>query len=607
MTISNKGTFLRHKDIKAEVSRIEQRPTCRRCDDGQQTCSYGLRLTWPDDEHRNKNKSRAAKTRIGDKSPALRGKRGSRSIVSWDMICSASNSLAAYSLWWAPFLNVTVEDFDLYFHYARASSRQDANSHDQHEEITGDPRLLSPVTHASSVRNQYPVGLLPGLNGHPEMTSLDKRLFKYCEYSYALSNLRNYTSLIDQDMCWMCPKCVLLDRHSESYRKIIIPISLQSGLVFRAMLALAADQVRWSTRDPKYQETALLYRGSSLSMLASMIASFNGSTDSNHSLSRTDLLGAILMLCLFESMGNTFKTTAEAPCDWRIHALGARRILDSPLKARHPEYDKDIESFLGHLLSARVVSSSTTLPSYFDEDVSFRDATYWLSKSRRPSEEINCLAGCSNELLQIISETVIMVRQLRQQKKLLHDHSKAILEQRLRTLRQSLPIIGGVGQNHQSIGNAVYQKTSTSDRISQIAEAYRHAASILVQYLDPGVASDNAIVQNAASKILQGMPLALTLPAPGKAGRSSSLWPYFIASCHILEDDTRVRVLQAFASAMSRDPSTADILEPMLDVIQGVWNQYDLGQDAFTSCDQGSWCFPWEKVLHYKGWEFNWA
>ncbi|KAI1255012.1 hypothetical protein MGN70_003075 [Eutypa lata] len=534
----------------------EQRPTCRRCDDGQQTCSYGLRLTWPDDEHRNKNKSRAAKTRIGDKSPALRGKRGSRSIVSWDMICSASNSLAAYSLWWAPFLNVTVEDFDLYFHYARASSRQDANSHDQYEEITGDPRLLSPVAHASSARNQYPVGLLPGLNGHPEMTSLDKRLFKY---------------------------------------------------LFRAMLALAADQVRWSTRDPKYQETALLYRGSSLSMLASMLASFNGSTDSNHSLSRTDLLGAILMLCLFESMGNTFKTTAGAPCDWRIHALGARRILDSPLKARHPEYDKDIESFLGHLLSARVVSSSTTLPSYFDEDVSFRDATYWLSKSRRPSEEINCLAGCSNELLQIISETVIMVRQLRQQKKLLHDHSKAILEQRLRTLRQSLPIIGGVGQNHQSIGNTVYQKTSTSDRISQIAEAYRHAASILVQYLDPGVASDNAIVRNAASKILQGMPLALTLPAPGKAGRSSSLWPYFIASCHILEDDTRVRVLQAFASAMSRDPSTADILEPMLDVIQGVWNQYDLGQDAFTSCDQGSWCFPWEKVLHYKGWEFNWA
>lgn len=414
-----------------------------------------------------------------------------------------------------------------------------------------------------------------------------------------------------RDLNWMCPKCSLLDRYSNSYRQVIIPLGLQSATVFRAMLAVAAGQLQSQDRNSAYRETALRYRGSAISDLSNCIAVAHRSP---HSSTRTEILGAILLLCLFELTTANFVIKRPTQQDWQMHGLGARGILESALPSQYPQFDEAITSFLGNLLSARAVLAITTLPTTCDDTSLLSDARYWLSKNSRVPHEINCFTGCSNELLNIIFETVALHWHIRKEKNpVAPDGSKLMLEERLESLGQVLPANDDRESNTAVMtAPAGVVSSAANPKPLRIAEAYRQAAIILVQYLDPCRSlEENPTIQDAVSSILSDESLLAALPLPsfGKAGRSSFLWPYFVAACHATADEQRLRIMETFNGGRSRHRCSTDVLEPMMETIQSVWNQRDLEQIGVVPPRHNGTarCFPWEKVLRHKGWSLNWS
>lgn len=428
----------------------------------------------------------------------------------------------------------------------------------------------------------------------------------------------------------MCPRCILLDKDSESYRKVLVPIALQSKPVIHSILALAAMQMSRRVSGRQYQETALSYRGSSLRMLSQGVGRLAGTASSGHNLSRTEILGMILMLCLYDLMHNTFRVQRSlSNHDWIVHSVGAERLLATSFISDDGQLcDHEISSFLGHLLVARFCLLQSTLPWGYNDQEVFNSTMFWLTKSARPFQEINCFSGCSNELLSILSEITSLIRHYHQSMNLSdsfnveEDDSKAILEHKLRTLRQELPSHTMPGSEDSVIASpsseSLVRPTAAHRRLASVAAAYRHAALILVQYLDESEClNDNESVREAVANILteQSLRTALCIPIFGKAARSSLLWPYFIAACHVTRDDElRVRTMAEFVAAMQRDPHSADVLQPMLDVVQDVWKQHDLrgecnGGDIRLgrSIADGSWCFPWERALAHRGWQLSWA
>lgn len=408
----------------------------------------------------------------------------------------------------------------------------------------------------------------------------------------------------------MCPKCILLDTDSRSYRNVVIPIALQSSLVFNPLLALAASQMPDRVQDAShmYKETALKYQGYSLRVLARRITMLDGLAD------RSEILGAILMLCLFEVMNNTFRPDPLMGMEWNIHSAGAKHVLESPVLDLRFQTNIEMSSFLGQMLSAHHVLQYTTLSSTSDDGQALHTAQYWLSKTTRSCREINCFAGCSNELLAIISNIVNLVRQKRYVAGKGVGVSKAMLENKIEAISQELPDFGGSRStaNKATTVGPRGPVLTREERFLHVAESYRLATMILAQYLDAkDLPGENKMIRRSVEMILSeaSMKSALSLPPPGKACRSGPMWPVFIASCHATTDNSRVDVVRHFEDTMRRDGSTSDVLGPMMEVIQSVWRQQDLKHVVLApsgETDTNTWRFPWEEALCKKGWELSW-
>lgn len=397
----------------------------------------------------------------------------------------------------------------------------------------------------------------------------------------------------------MCLRCILLDKDSHSYRKVVVPIALQSSLVFNALLALAASQMLPYQNDSSSKQKTLQYQGYSLHTLARRISSI-GSGETSES----EILAAILMLCLLEVMHNTFQRGISDSIDVEVHAFGAQRVLESPTFDSTKPHNVEMSSFLGQMLSARFLLHFTAESDRVGDASAEGRARYWLSKTTRPAQEVNCFAGCSNELLSLLCDIVSAIRQ----------HGAVLFdEENLEALKVSLVArVRQIQQQELLRRESSCQAaaiSSEANRFLLIAEAYRHVAMVLIeQYLSlPGQSVDYQEIQEHLKAALSepSMRSAFAIPPPGKACRSSPLWPVFIAACHITGAAWRADVASYFSDIVAQDYWTVDILSPMLDVIEGVWERQDA--DVLSPPRDGVWHFPWEEVLADKGWELCWA
>lgn len=424
----------------------------------------------------------------------------------------------------------------------------------------------------------------------------------------------------------MCPKCRFADGSKNRYRQVIIPITLVSPLVLRSVLAVAANQLKHY--DARFEVTALRYQTATLRSLSRMIACTSGTgtaAATTPSLSKTEILSIILMLCFFE-FANDNSCRPVATQAWRVHLDGARRILELPASAFGGvgACDTGVVTFLAGFLASRSILAYTTLVEPADEKALFRGGSYWLSKIARPFEEIDNFTSCSNEVLSIILEICYRIRRTKRKGDTDTDWGsirawKQETEFRLRNLVQELPASASSSPSTSSTAITDYPPALTT--MTRTAEAFRHAALILLQHLDPDVAvEESPVVHDSVATILTLMTAGVPLSPPGKSGRSVFLWPYFIAACHVRTDEERVVVLRNFdtleriGASVANDRAVSFIRE----VVERVWKQRDLRADHThnllgsngipdSNDDNDPACFEWERVMRSLGYTLDWA
>ncbi|SPO07233.1 uncharacterized protein DNG_09927 [Cephalotrichum gorgonifer] len=400
----------------------------------------------------------------------------------------------------------------------------------------------------------------------------------------------------------MCTNCSLLDSHSNTWRRVIIPISFQSHLILQSCLAAAANQLRHLS--PTYSQIALRYHGSCLHSLHRHVSALssprNCHSATNVLYTKTEILGAVLMLCVFDYSDNAFRKT-RSHAGWKVHLEGARRILESTAATGpgsvSPECDRALSSFLGHYLTARAVLSYATLADTAEGESLLRGARYWLLRTVRPAWEINPFAGCSNEVLGILLDVMEEIRRRAGLTRSEGGEDVILLELRGRIdgAVQLLPTSRSTPANSVSTddqlswsslewGGSVNPSVPSSSAMSlTIAEAFRQAAKLLLQYLlaDPGGwgGERRGGMRECASAILASLS-GLKSSVKVRQGHSIFLWPYFLAACHVVDAGERSAVLDMFRELKGAGKGARSVVVSMVEVIESVWKHSDLQEDG---------------------------
>lgn len=446
----------------------------------------------------------------------------------------------------------------------------------------------------------------------------------------------------------MCPKCPLVDQFNNTYRAVIIPLSLQSPLLLQSVLAAAANQLKFY--DAQYTVTALQYRGAAL---RSLIGALPNQTLVQHRprsrfpLSRTEMLGVVLLLCMYDlSTAQPCKAGLATIRDqgWWSHLVGAQKIMQLPDDSAGGE---KISSMLAQYLSTYSILAYATVVDAEEASIILQGASYWLSQIARPGEEIQCFSGCSNELLGILLDVCANVRAWKTRggsdgdRNCHHNRDKLRewkmrTEERLSSLVQRTPaelaLRCETGSQHDTADSGAASEVEISDAPGRTAECVRLAVLILLQHLDVDVAvDDNPVVSRSVDSIFKLMEKGTYLPAEGKSGQSSYLWPHFIAACHVKTDKDRAFLLQQLDQMHQPGAMISKtVLEPIRETVELVWKQQDLKRHAYNQhqdedcrgdggdggigggggegggrADNRS-CFDWEAIMRAKRYRLNW-
>lgn len=351
----------------------------------------------------------------------------------------------------------------------------------------------------------------------------------------------------------------MLDGRNNNYRSIVIPLTLHSPLLLRSVLAVAANHVK--AQNPSLGTIALQYQGSTLKSLSKALS------DVACSISKTEMLGTILMLCLFDiSRGST--------TSWMRHLEGARRILELPSFKQDSSFQDAVSSFLGQYFASQSIIEFTTSGDLIEKDFLLDGARYWLNKIARPKEEINCFTGCSNELLEIVVEiceraraqTKIFWRQDGQAR----EEWKANIEERLSSLNQSLATCPMTPPRSSPPQQSIVRVSSVAS-VSNSTEAFKQGAILLSRQIEPHVYPDDPLVRSCARNILG---LMHTCAPPLFAARANSFWPYIMAAYHAKLDEDRVLIMTRL-SEMANDERFGDVNSTRLK-IETFWKRQDL-------------------------------
>jgi hypothetical protein len=375
----------------------------------------------------------------------------------------------------------------------------------------------------------------------------------------------------------MCSTCTLLDGDDNGYKHVILPIVFNSPLLMKSVLAVSANHLRFL--DPRYHITALRYRGSTLKSLQRLIS--NPRIDS-----KSELLSTILMLCFFD-------ISDGCQSDWIKHIKGARRIMMQPSTTHDAHSSTAVVTFLAQYFASHNIMAYTALADPSKEKSLKTGGEFWLRQIIRPEQEIDCIVGCSKELMSIILDISGRVRETRNPRTPACSTAEAdqiswkhSIEAKLQVLEQHVP-------------PSSCPISAATARLRYTAAAFRDAALILLQYVDPRRAC------SADMKTRQWVTSILCLlnncPVDPTGSRSSSLWPFFIAACHVESDEERMFVLKRFHSMESR--KRFGNIRPVREVVECVWKRRDLRADDVCLKDlrKGSGYFEWEDAMAFLG------
>lgn len=403
----------------------------------------------------------------------------------------------------------------------------------------------------------------------PKMTEVEMNLFQY--YTHGI-----------------CSMCALFDRNDNTYREVIVSLTQHSPLLLRAVLALSANQLKH--RNPNYLTVALNYRGSVIASLLHALGS-----QRPHSLSKTEIVATVMILCFYD-------LPDDRQGDWRKHFHGARQIVELPPTGRaQSSTDGALLSFLGQYFAPRIVLAFTALDNPENEAILATAGAFWLNKIDRPQQEINCFSACSGELLEIIFAITRRWRGLQRgdpcgkvEKKLWKEDT----EQRLRTLEQ-VPSSSAL----RAMSPVLEDEKKAHSLAKRTAETYRLGAIILLQYFEDDFWQRSSTIKACVKSILDLMEV---IACPGESAKTCSVWPFFIAACHVTADKDRMHVLQKFRYLMVEDwyGETTTVVQS---VVEKTWKNHDLNDHNTDKSTAVKGFYPWEQSLMSLGVDFTWT
>ncbi|RDW68623.1 hypothetical protein BP5796_09280 [Coleophoma crateriformis] len=409
----------------------------------------------------------------------------------------------------------------------------------------------------------------------------------------------------------MCSSCTLLDKQDNNFRNTIVPLAFRSQLILRSVLAVAAKSLATVSRSSAYETTALTYFGDSVFLLHRLLSCPNAAS---LAASRTEILSTIFMLCLFDLSSN-------GGGSWMLHLQGARKIIELYIQSTD-EQDTAIIHFLGQYFASHSILAYTAISDPNYEQQLWEGATFWSRKVERPACEVNCFTGCSNKLMEII---LTITHAIRTRYFSLHlgkdDQSyvrKQDLEKKLNELSQSpTPSPGpSISQNEQNL--------HSSETASPAG--FRIAALLLLQYLEVDAEVAEAVTKSCVRAILDLMPAWIEQVRHSHTSsiwRARSLWPYFIAACHVTGDEERILVLSMFREMAKDSNQRFRNVTTVQQIVETLWKRKDLECNENAEVDtvgrthtspfhsrhakSRGFCFAWEEVMAYLDCDLSWT
>ncbi|CZR55599.1 uncharacterized protein PAC_05487 [Phialocephala subalpina] len=344
----------------------------------------------------------------------------------------------------------------------------------------------------------------------------------------------------------VCQALVVVDDASNCYRQIILPLSMSYECVMRSILAVGALYLSLNQQSATvdYYSLALQYKQRTLQQLRHDIASLNKGSN-NH------VLVSMFMLCLFDIADN-------CQTSWGTHVSAAANLIGMKnTQALEPSLVSFVSQF------------------FATGDVMGRSACGATSKFRTITwehpQEVDKTAGCSSELLEIISSITDVSRQMAEDVKAdspaLVKHVNSI-EKQLDNLTQLLP-----APSSGSIPNPEFLVLAqTSSLIHNAAKIYFYTEL------------HSALPSTKIVRLLVNEQVALLKRIP--AVRSAHIWSTFVTALYTFDDEQRIFFLEQF-DKLEEITATRSSAQTGRSVVQTVWKKRDLNADLEQVLEPG--------------------
>lgn len=344
----------------------------------------------------------------------------------------------------------------------------------------------------------------------------------------------------------VCRTLTLVDDGSNCYRQLILPLSMSHESVMRSILAVGALYLSLNQTSTlvDYYSLALQQKQKTLHQLRNDIASFNGG-------SKDHVLVSMLMLCLFD-------ITDNCQISWATHVSAAANLIG--MKSTQ-SLEPSLVSFVSKFFATR--------------DVMGRSACGARSKFRKIAwenpEEVDKTAGCSSELLEIISSITDASRQKAENPDaddpVLVKHVSSI-ESQLDNLVQLLP----TPDSEFTPKSELLVLTQTSSLIHNAAKIYFYTA------LHSALPSTQIVRRLVSDQV----DLIERLPAM----RSAHLWSVFVTALYAFDDKQRIFFLEQFEK-LEVVSATRSSSQAAKSIVQTVWKKRDLDVNSDRALEPG--------------------
>ncbi|KIV88962.1 hypothetical protein PV10_08586 [Exophiala mesophila] len=600
----------RRRRIKCD----EARPSCSCCTKSQLSCNYQLHLIWEQDLATSgkchgrsgvwsKSSTRTTRnpanksvlTRHSAQSPlSLVNRHKGCEIVASDQKPTKSHM----------FVNVSIQEM-------QTLSQLD-HRHRKDELCLSTSAISSPI---DSFNDGFPLPTYINGTSSPGYTP------SMFPWSYEHGHEESFLLSYYQDV--LCAATTVVDdNYSNPLRRLIMPMTAISELVYNATLMVAAHYLQLEA--PRYRVTEMSLRQRTLSNLRQVIVNSDWTAD--------EVLLAVMMLCSLD---------ISYQCDqtWLAHLTFYRAFLMR--RAEQTSSSPSISSiaryvtsyFSSHTVLAKTLYDIQELLPRTEQRSSINSiyppCTSWtatdLVGSIMPTEtldEIDLWNGYSNSLLLLINEIAGLKYDVVQmhQGGTICKLSRVALETKILRLRTSI--------DQLSQSSPVLSETSSSSAISPqqcrmleaIAETYQLAALLFLNESSTpaflGISStsdsdlsipllDDVEKQNQVRAVLN---IIHDIVHQTKMPVSWPLWALFIAGCCADQEEDRVMVLSLLHAAQQKAPY--ENIPQAQKVIELVWNWRDSQLERHTGGRARSArvaCYDWEAIMDLKGWRPSFA